>query len=557
MNRTCRQTGEPFEVTDADLAFYDKVSPNFENRKYPIPPPTLCPQMRLRRRLTFANQIHVYSRPSSMTGKHIFSMFPEDVPFPVYENEEWYGDSWDPLLYGRDPDFSRPFFEQYHNLAAVVPHFARFGVNLENSEYCNNVSEIKNCYFVFNTSGAEECFYCENAWDSTDCIDCTHTTNSELCCDCVMCTRCYNVQGSQDCEDCLDSMFLFNCRSCNHCFACVNLRHQEYCIFNQQHSRKEYERFITTLDLSSYLTRRQWEEKAFSFWAKHPRPHAVTRMVENVSGNYIFESRKVLDSFLVRSGENCRFCFNLNEYVKDCYDYLSFGRNAQLVYETARSGMNPFNIRFCCYCIDGCTELLYCTFCAGCEQCFGCVGLHKKRFCVFNKQYTREEYNRLVPQMIEHMQQTKEWGEFFPSSYSPFPYNHSHAQRYFPLSKDEAEAQGNHWYYRPLIADNMLDADKLPDHLPAGDDPLVVKSANSERAFRITSEDIRRLRKLSVPLPRTTYDERMNARAMKMGGVRLFQRNCAKTGRPLQTTIPPDSPWIVWDRKVYEEEFSS
>ena len=40
---------------------------------------------------------------------------------------------------------------------------------------------------------------------------------------------------------------------------------------------------------------------------------------------------------------------------------------------------------------------------------------------------------------------TGEWGEFFPSSLSPFGYNETVASEYFPLSKEEALKQGFNW----------------------------------------------------------------------------------------------------------------
>jgi hypothetical protein len=57
-----------------------------------------------------------------------------------------------------------------------------------------------------------------------------------------------------------------------------------------------------------------------------------------------------------------------------------------------------------------------------------------------NKQYTKEEYNILVPKIIEHMISTGERGEFFPPKYAPFGYNESLANEYFPLRQTEALA---------------------------------------------------------------------------------------------------------------------
>jgi hypothetical protein len=37
---------------------------------------------------------------------------------------------------------------------------------------------------------------------------------------------------------------------------------------------------------------------------------------------------------------------------------------------------------------------------------FGCIGLRNQQYCILNKQYTKEEYEKTVALIIEHMQQT-------------------------------------------------------------------------------------------------------------------------------------------------------
>lgn len=43
------------------------------------------------------------------------------------------------------------------------------------------------------------------------------------------------------------------------------------------------------------------------------------------------------------------------------------------------------------------------------------------------------------------MQSTGEWGEFFPHTLSPFGYDETLAQEYFPLLENEAKKQGWKW----------------------------------------------------------------------------------------------------------------
>ena len=101
---------------------------------------------------------------------------------------------------------------------------------------------------------------------------------------------------------------------------------------------------------------------------------------------------------------------------------------------------------------------------------------------------------------------------------------------------------------------NALPAAALPDVLPTVETSLTVLSEVSGRPFRITPEELRRYTLLQVPLPRQTYDERMEARWAKLGGVRLYQRRCGATQAPLLSAHPLESSYPVWERSVYEND---
>jgi len=67
MMQECRVSKKAFEITEEDLAFYDKISPVFNGTKYSIPPPTLSPDERLRRRWTFRNERSLYNNRCAKT----------------------------------------------------------------------------------------------------------------------------------------------------------------------------------------------------------------------------------------------------------------------------------------------------------------------------------------------------------------------------------------------------------------------------------------------------------------------------------------------------------
>jgi len=100
------------------------------------------------------------------------------------------------------------------------------------------------------------------------------------------------------------------------------------------------------------------------------------------------------------NAKNCYLIFASNNN-EDCYYGVS--------YWDSKNCMDCYNARKCerCYeCIDcyKCSNLQYskeCNECANsyflnncrnCQDCFGCVNLRNKSYCIFNEQYTREEY---------------------------------------------------------------------------------------------------------------------------------------------------------------------
>ena len=99
--------------------------------KLDLPGPSFCPICRNQRRMSWRNDRTFYVRKCDLTGDQMISLYPEGTKFPVYHPTAWYSDKWDPLDYGQDYDFSRPFFEQWHELMLKVP---RLGIDIVNCE---------------------------------------------------------------------------------------------------------------------------------------------------------------------------------------------------------------------------------------------------------------------------------------------------------------------------------------------------------------------------------------------------------------------------------------
>ena len=402
------------------------------------------------RRMAWRNDWHIFRKKDARTGEMIFSLFPEENSYKIYDRDYWWGDEWDPLEHGREYDFSHPFFEQFKELLYSVPIPSHSMNNVVNSHYCGNANFIKNCYFSRGVGYTEDSAYL--IWDqaSKNCLD-SHMTNScELSYGNVNTISCYKTFFSTDCESCQEMVLCRDCVGCSNCFGSAGLRNKSYCIFNQQYSREEYLKKVAEFNIGSYEKFQKIASASYANWNKYPRKYMHGKQNVAVTGDYIYESKNAKDCYRVRETEDSRFVQNvLSGPVKDCYDYSNWGEGAELVYESLIVGEGSSNIKFCCQCYVNVRNLSYSVFCHSSSDLFGCVSLRKKQYCILNKQYTKEEYEELVPKIIEHMKNTGDYGQFFPVALSPFPYQVTQAHEFFPLTENQAKEKGFLWYDIP------------------------------------------------------------------------------------------------------------
>jgi hypothetical protein len=576
-NRTCRLCQQSFEITPKDLAFYEKIS---------VPPPTLCPTCRLQRRLAWRMERNLYFRTCDLSGKKIMSVVAPESPYKAFSIDEWYSDKWSALDYGRPFDFNRPFFEQFGELLKQVPLLACNVIGCQNCEFVNQVGWSKDCYLIIEADYDESCMYSYRIFYSKTCIDCTEIFKCERCYECIDCINCFNVKLSQLCRQCSDSAFLYDCRGCMNCFGCVGLRQKNYCFFNEQLSKEEYGRRMKPFDFSNpehiAVATSRFEKLKLTF----PRKAYIGEMNENVSGNYVYESKDCSDSYGVRESRDCRYCI-LIRTARDCMDYTIWGSNAERIYESQACGQNIMNLRFCNDCFDGVRDLTYCHQCVtGTNNCFGCAGLKKQQYCILNKKYSKEEYEKLVPRIIQHMGGNpasarreragerdaglvgpapseaeliqKEWGEFFPVEISPYAYNETTAQEYFPLSKESVAEKNLRWKENLswTTGKETLPLEKLPYSAQEAPDTIVNEVLACEatgRNYRITEQELKLYREMGLPLPRLHPDERHRQRWVRRNPMQLWKRNCGKCGAEIQTTYAPERPEKVYCEKCYLE----
>ena len=533
MQKTCSQCSSGFEISERFSAWLEKASPRFGEVKCLIPSPTLCPQCRQQRRLVWRNERTLYSRNCDQCKKSIIAAYPPDARFPVYCYTCWWSDENDATKHGKEFDFSRSFFEQFSALVAKIPRLNLSNSKNENSEYTNYTNSSKDCYLIFGNTEAEKCMYSWRVHNSLKCIDCAQMSHCRYCYSCVDCDNCYELFYSQNCQNCNSSSYLYNCRGLSDCFMCCNLFNKQYCIFNEQYTKEEYEKKVKEL-----MADRVSAEKMFrEFILKFPRKALQNINCENSRGDYLLNTRNCEDVFTAKECQDCQNVY-LAEKAVDCVDCDIVGWPAEMCYECTSTCAGATSNYFSSLCW-GSNSIFYCDSSFYCQNLFGCVGVKKKQYCILNKQYTKEEYEKLVPRIVEHMKTRGEWGEFFPVALSPFAYNETIAQEHYPLSEDEAHKNGFPWssYQAPKI-----------------DAKEAVHCEVTGKPFRLVPAELEFYQQFGIPLPTKHPDVRHKERMALRNPKKIFQRNCMKCKKEILTSYAPEKSEIVYCEECYLKE---
>ena len=565
-NRICQSCKKDFIVEPDDFLFYEKIK---------VPPPTFCPECRFIRRLAIRNERALYKRKCDLCGEQKILIFPQDSIYKVYCRDCFYSDNWNGEIYARDYDFSKPFFEQFIQLFNEVPRLGiiQQGFN-KNSEYVNRASDNKNCYLVFASNRNEDCYY-GSYWESKNSMDCYFARKCEKCYECADCHNCNSLNYSKECNSCIYSSFLINCRNCQNCFGCINLRNKNYYIFNEPYSKEDYYNMLSKFNLSDKNVVKEIKEKIKKISPKYIVPCIVEHHSESVSGNWIENSKNVKRSFDCDKVEDGKYLFGVAD-SKDVMDLSYWGNSSELIYESCNIGRQCSNVLFSNECWDQLINAEYCHNCFSSSNLFGCVGLKKKQYCILNKQYTKEEYEKLIPEIKQQMMdmpfidkvgRISKYGEFFPCDMNPFAYNETIAQEYFPKTKEKVLKNGYKWKdidkknYVPTIMGNNLPItiSEIKDNIIEEVVGCIHKGECNQQctlAFKIVPDELQFYRTNEIPLPELCPNCRHYERLENRNPMKLWHRKCMKEGcmNEFETSYSPNKLEIVYCKQCYQRE---
>jgi len=561
--RQCQNCKKNFTIESEDFRFYEKIN---------VPPPTWCPECRMIRRFSFFNVWDLYWRNCDKCGNRMLSVYEPETKIVVYCLSCWWSDTWDGTEFAMDYDSSRPFLEQVKELINKTPFstLQNDHITLKNSDYSNYIGWSRDCYLVFWAD------YCDNVYYSSilnalkHSADCLRAYDSELCYESIGIGKCYQTFFSEECISCVNVWFSRNCYGCTNCIGCVNLRGATNYIFNVKYSKEKYLEKLKELKIKSWKNLQDLKKKAQNFWLTKPRrEYTGSSLNLNVTGEYIFRSKNSKELYICDGVEDCKWTQLITvKPAKDCMDYSGWGNNSSRIYESINVGENTNSIYFSCFVWEESIDIQYCYWCMYGKNNLGCVNLKRKQYCILNKEYSKEEYEKLKDKIIEDMKinpyvdklgRKFYYGDFFPLEFSRFPYNKSNAMLFFPKTKEKVLAEGYGWNDRPdSVYKTTIKADSLPDTIKETNENIlneIIECINCGRGYKVTKGEFDLLHKINLPLPHECPKCRENRRFSRLNPPKLYNRNCTKCDKEIVTAFSPDRPEIVYCEKCYQAEF--
>lgn len=552
----CRTCQKPFNISEPEKSLLNKILSIPGDKTSCLTTPTTCPDCRMRLRLAHRNERFLYHR--ELNGKKVLSLYhPDSIwggSYSVIPEEEWRSDSLDLLKYGREIDFTRPFFEQYWELQKAVPRMLIVNLENENCPYTTHTGYSKNCYLIPCSEHCEGCMYGRFLQSCKDCLDCTSIYKCELCYEGFALTNCYACQYLSASDGCSNCYFSENLTGCTNCLFCTNLVKQNFCIFNKQVSEVEFKS-----KLAEILGSRSRTNEAIKTWhiqrASRSFKYSNITSSQECSGDYVSNSKNSHNCFDLTECEDC-YNTTVGFKLKDCLDCNNNYLGAELNYQVIAAASN-YNSACSLYLFRS-RNIFYSEYVYDSNHLFGCVGAKRGSYQILNKQYEEAEYFTLVKKLISHMKDTGEWGEYFPAYISPFGYNESVASDYFPMDSNSSKALGFNWREEENKSISEIKEIEVPDQilqLPPDTTSLTLTCSSTKKPFKVTAQEIKFYREQNIAVPNLSPTARHQNREQLRNPREFVSSKCSTCQTSIVTNVLPER--IVLCEACYQKEVFS
>jgi len=488
------------------------------------------------------------------------AMYNPKSPYTIYCSDCYTSDAWDSSNYAKDYNFSRTFFSQLNELLLEVPKMNLYvtqavGANI-NSPFNNGFGGAKNCYFLFNGGPAEDTLYSRGVKDCKEIVDNYFSTKIENSYEAINTHHSSRVFYGQNIVNSTDCYFTYNCSSCINSFGCINLRNKSYHWFNEQLAPEQFQSRLNSI-LGSYSRVEEAKHQFLEFKNNFPHRENNNIKTNDCVGDYISESKNIKNSLEVTQSENCKDLFS-SKMVKDSIGVFGYGFGAEYLLETVSTGHSSNVIGS--YGIDQSMDIAYSFSCmANNKNLIGCDSLKNAQYCILNKQYIKEEYEKIREHIIKELTDQGVYGLMMPPELSPFAYNETIGQDNMPMTKEDVISQGFRWEddVQKTEGKETMKPEDIPDHIKDVADSItkeVLACIDCNRNYKIIEQEFSFYKKMVLPIPRKCFYCRHRDRIARRGPYKFWNRNCAKCEKEIVTNYSPERPEIVYCEKCYQQE---
>jgi hypothetical protein len=503
--RTCKASGKQWQMNGAEIELY---------KRYNIPSSPYSPDARQKLHGAFYTAFSWWWHADKETGEKLITHIHPHTGFTVMKDENWY--KKDMVEYGQDIDSEKKVIDQMYELALSVPLSAH--KNFEKP--VNSISRAsfgdENSVFTVATH-SKRCCYTENVIDAEDTVEAVFSNKIRSSYNVVHSHRIFDCRYVRECFDCMSSWFIFDCRDCEFCFGAWNKRHKKYLWFNEQLTKEEWEKRFAEVDTSSHKVLDQHLNKFVNTLRNDAVwPNSFMTKCQNSTGDYIISCVDCDQCFGCEGSQNEHRTIwdnGKSEYNAYCLSPgSSYCYNSSVVINCSRSHY--------CHFVSNSQNMEYCEECQECENCFGCFGLRHKKFCIFNKEYSEDEYWEKLDQIKCAMLEQGDYGNFFHGKFAHTPCDLTNGMTIYEDFSEQEKQELKILDFAHELDDAYGDwsgrefsgIEAIPDSSQDVDESfkkLAFKCPETGRPFTYNQLELDLCKKMKVPLPKKHFIPRV------------------------------------------------
>ena len=163
----------------------------------------------------------------------------------------------------------------------------------------------------------------------------------------------------------------------------------------------------------------------------------------------------------------------------------------------------------------------------------------------------------MASKLADHMKETGEWGDYFPTSCAPICYNESNAQDYFPITKQQAESENLWWHDHEEVKEEGEILEEVPSTIEEIDESICEKALKCEvtgKQYKILPQELRFYKTMGLAIPKKHVHQRHRERLDKRNPRWFWKRECPKCGEEMVTNYSVDNDTNVICEACYLKE---